>query len=122
MRPVASRPSQSISWEPASRGPAASRRTERPSIEKISSSTSAAPGSRNEKRVPFHLEICPGVDLSRFDIHMTEEIANHVERDSTLQQVHSLGMAQRVWTHGTVQTGTLISGSGEIFLKDVADS
>lgn len=41
------------------------------------------------QRVSFHLEICSRVDLSRFDIHMAEEVPDHVKRDSTLQQVHS---------------------------------
>ena len=37
------------------------------------------------KRLPFHLEICPRVDLSCFDVHVTQEVADHVERDSALQ-------------------------------------
>ena|SRR6266581_151086 len=74
------------------------------------------------KRVSFHLEICPRVDLSRFDICMAQEVPDHVERDSTLQQVHSFRVSKRVWTHRSVQTRTLASRFHQIFLKDVADS
>ena len=36
------------------------------------------------KRLSFHFQICPRVNLSCFDIDVTEEIPNHVERDPTL--------------------------------------
>ena len=74
------------------------------------------------KRVPFHLEIGPRVDLSRFDIRMTEEVANHVERDSTLQQVHAFRVSKRVRTHRSVQTRPLPLCTDDVFVKDVADS
>ena len=63
------------------------------------------------KRVSFHLEICPRVDLSCFDIDVTEEIPNHVERDSALQQVHSFRVAKRMRTHRSVQTRKFASCS-----------
>ena len=53
---------------------------------------------------------------------MAEEVADHVERDSALQQVHSLGVSERVRTHYPVQAGALVSCFDEILLKDVADS
>ena len=74
------------------------------------------------KGVSFHLEICPRVDLSGFDIHMAQEVPDHVQRDSTLQQVHAFRVSKRVWTHRSVQTGTRVSCFHEIFLKDVTDS
>lgn len=74
------------------------------------------------KRVSFHLQICPRVNLSRFNIHVAEEVADHVERDSALQQVHSFCVSKRVRTHRSAQTRTLVSCSDEIFVKDVADS
>src|SRR6266478_6028894 len=37
------------------------------------------------KRVSFHFQIGPRINLSRFDIHMAKEVADHVERDSALQ-------------------------------------
>jgi hypothetical protein len=49
-------------------------------------------------------------------------LADHIERDSALQQVHSLCVTQRVRTHCSVQTRTLVSCFVEIFFKDVADS
>ncbi len=70
------------------------------------------------KRVSFHLQICPRVNLSRFDIHVAEEVADHVERDSALQQVHSFCVSKRVRTHCSAQTRTLVSCSDEIFLKE----
>ena len=45
------------------------------------------------KGLSLHLQICPRVNLSRFGIHVAEEVADHVERDSTLQQVHSFCVA-----------------------------
>ena len=36
------------------------------------------------KCVSFHLEICPRIDLSCFDIHMAQEVPDHFGRDSTL--------------------------------------
>ena len=74
------------------------------------------------QRVSLHLEICPRVDLSCLDIDVPEEVSNHVERDSALQQVHSFGVSQRVRGDYSVQTWALASGSEEVFLKDVADS
>ena len=74
------------------------------------------------QRLSFHFEVGSRVDLSCFDIDVPEEVPNHVERDSTLQQVHSLGMPQCVRTHGSVQAGTFASGSDEVFLQHVADS
>jgi hypothetical protein len=70
----------------------------------------------------LHLEIRPRVNLSRFDIQVTQEIPNHVERDSTLQQVHSFGIAERVRTQRSVQSRTPAACFGEIFLKKVTDS
>src|SRR6266404_7368691 len=74
------------------------------------------------KRVSFHLQICPRVNLSRFGIHVAEEVADHVERDSTLQQVHTLCMPQRVRAYCSVQTRTLASCQDDISVKDVTDS
>src|SRR2546429_4145464 len=53
---------------------------------------------------------------------MAEEVADHVERDSALQQVHTLRVSQLMRTYGTVQTRTLASCQDDIFVKDVADS
>jgi len=53
---------------------------------------------------------------------VAEEVADHVERDSTLQQVHSFCVPQRVRTHLSVQTRTLVSRFDVIFVKDVPDS
>jgi hypothetical protein len=53
---------------------------------------------------------------------VAEEVADHVERDSALQQVHSFCVSKRVRTHCSVQTRAFVSCSDEIFLKDVADS
>ena len=74
------------------------------------------------KRLAFHLEIRSRVNLSRFDVHVAEEVADHVERDSALQQVHSLCVAKRVGAYGSVQSRTLASCRDDIFVKDVADS
>ena len=74
------------------------------------------------KRGSLHLEICPCIDLSRFDIHMAQEVPDHVEGDSALQQVHSFGVAKHVRSHRSVQTRTLASCFPDMFLKDVADS
>ena len=74
------------------------------------------------KRIPFHLQIRPRVNLGCFDVYMAEEVADHVKRDSALQQVHSLCVSERVRTHCPVQAGALVSCFDEIFLKDVADS
>ena len=74
------------------------------------------------QRLSFHLKICPRVDLSCFDIDVPEEISNHVERDSILQQVHSLGVSQCVRSDYSVQTWAVASSLDEVFLKDVADS
>lgn len=74
------------------------------------------------KGIPFHLQIRPCVDLGCFDIYMAEEVADHVKRDSALQQVHSLCVSERVRTHYPVQAGALVSCFEEILLKDVTDS
>jgi hypothetical protein len=74
------------------------------------------------QRLAFHLQIRPRVNLGCFDIYMAEEVADHVKRDSALQQVHSLGVSERVRTHYPVQAGALVSCFDEILLKDVADS
>ena len=74
------------------------------------------------KRDSFHLEIGRRIDLSCFDIHMAQEVADHLRGDSTLQQVHSFGVAKHVRSHRSVQTRTLASCFPDMFLKDVADS
>jgi hypothetical protein len=74
------------------------------------------------KGIPFHLQIRPRVNLGCFDIYMAEEVADHVKRDSALQQVHSLCVSERVRTHYPVQAGVLVSCFDEILLKDVTDS
>ena len=74
------------------------------------------------KGISFHLQIRPRVNLGCFDIYMAEKVADHVKRDSALQQVHSLCVSERVRTHYPVQAGTLVACFDEIFLKDVADS
>lgn len=45
---------------------------------------------------------------------MAEEVADHFKRDSALQQVHSLGVSERVRTHYPVQAGALVSCFDEI--------
>ena len=51
----------------------------------------------------FHFEICPGINLSCLDINVTEEISNHVERDSALQHVHPFRVSKSMWTHCPIQ-------------------
>ena len=70
----------------------------------------------------LHLQICPGINLSRFDVHVAEEVADHVERDSALQQVHTFRVSQLMRTYGAVQTRTLAACQDNVFVKDVADS
>src|SRR6516162_2776706 len=74
------------------------------------------------KGLSLHLQICPRVDLSRFSIHVPEEVADHVERDSALQQVHTLRVSQRVWTHSSIQTRAPALCKDDVFVKDVPDS
>ena len=59
------------------------------------------------KRLPFHLQIRPRVNLGCFDIFMAEEVADHVKRDSALQQVHSLCVSERVRTPIRFRLGRL---------------
>ena len=61
------------------------------------------------KRVSFHLQIRSRVNLGRFDIHVAEEVADHVERNTTLQKMHSFCVPERMWTYFSVQTRTLAS-------------
>ena len=74
------------------------------------------------KGLSLHLQICPRVNLSCFGIHVAEEVADHVERDSALQQVHTLRVPQRVWTHSSVQTRAPALCQDDVFVKDVTDS
>ena len=34
----------------------------------------------------FHFKVCPGIDLSRFDISVAQKIADDLQGDSTLLQ------------------------------------
>jgi hypothetical protein len=53
---------------------------------------------------------------------VAEEVSDDVERDATLQKVHSLCVSEGMWTYCSIQTETLASCPEKIFLKDVADS
>ena len=53
---------------------------------------------------------------------MPEKVADHFERDSALQQVHTLRVPQRVWTHSSVQTRVPVLCKDDVFVKDVPDS
>jgi hypothetical protein len=72
--------------------------------------------------VALHLEIRPRVDLGRFDIHVAQEVPDHLQGDPTLQQVHALGVAQRVRGHRGMQTRARAAGFPDIFLQDRAEA
>src|ERR1044071_2991836 len=74
------------------------------------------------KGLSFHFKICPGIDLRCLDINVTEEIPNHVERDSALQHVHAFRVTKSVWTHRPIQAWDFALRFGEILLKDIANS
>ena len=42
------------------------------------------------QRLAFHLEVRPRIDLRRFRIRMAEKVADDIERNATLQKMHSL--------------------------------
>lgn len=72
--------------------------------------------------VSFHFEICPGINLSCLDISVPEEIPNHVERDSALQQVHPLRVSKSRWTHRPIQAWNVAVRLGEILWKNITNS
>ena len=74
------------------------------------------------KRLSFHLEICSRVNLSCFDIDVAEEIPNHVERDSALQEVHSFRVPKSMGTQRPVQRWKFASSSDEILLKNITNA
>ena len=42
-------------------------------------------------------------DIENMSLNVTEEIPNHVERDSALQHVHPFRMSKGMWTHRPIQ-------------------
>src|ERR1700758_1023825 len=74
------------------------------------------------KGLSFHFKICPGINLSCLDINVTEEIPNHVERDSALQHVHPLRVSKSMWTYRPIQAWNLALRFGEILLKNITNS
>jgi len=74
------------------------------------------------KGVSFHFEICPGINLSCLDINVTEEISNHVERNSALQHVHPFCVSKSMRTHRPIQTWNVALRLGEILLKNITNS
>ena len=74
------------------------------------------------KGLSFHFKICPGIDLRCLDINVTEEIPNHVERDSALQHVHPFRVSKSMWTHCPIQAWNFALRFGEILLKNITNS
>ena len=67
---------------------------------------SGVPSATFSRAFRLELEVCPCIDLRRFRIHMPQEVADHLERDTALQQMHALRVAQAVWAHpGCVKPG-----------------
>src|ERR1700755_2102841 len=70
--------------------------------------------------LPLHLKICASIDLCCLHIHVTEEVADDLERDATLQQVHSLCVPQAVRTHPLCEVGVTSAYRNHILLQEIA--
>src|SRR5260370_30961908 len=71
------------------------------------------------KCFPIHLKIRASIDLSCLDVDVTKEVADDLERDATLQQVHTLCVSQAVRTHPLREVRVTSAYRNHILLQEI---
>src|SRR5689334_1867524 len=67
----------------------------------------------------FHLDAASRVDGRGFQIHVSEDVSDDLDRDPGLCEVHAFAMTKLVGTDLRQRTGALRCGSVKVLSKDV---
>ena len=74
------------------------------------------------KGFAFHLEVGPRVELRRRHALMAKEVADNLQRDSGLEQVHALCVPEGVRADRLREAGVGDSCGLNVLVQDIADS